>query len=810
MRKHSKYALLLLCGASVLLTGAPRAQAQGLEEILVTARKRQESILQVPVIQTVITQESLEKSAITDLQGMSKRVTGVLLGDAAHTTGTQLSIRGVGTTALNQTIDQSTSLNIDGLSLTQGLSYGAAMYDIGQIEVLKGPQGLFYGKNSPAGVISVRSADPTDKFDIMLRGSYEIEGQEKVGEGYVSGPVADHLKLRLAGRYSSMEGYLKNVVNVVPGFGARNPDSSDFPKKDEWVVRGTALLDSGDNYTARLKYTTAGLRENGTNTVLDLTYCPDGTGPGAPGGFAWIGGNDCKLDNKLQAPWGTPQAFPLAPNNAIPFTKTNQNFGSLEQNLKLGSDLTLTSVTTYYNIKQKMFHMASSTGQYIAIMADYNLSNHQISQEVRLTSDFSSPLNFMVGGYYQSNKTMNRVITYTNRMTLPALNPILIGAQHFVYSDAYSIFGQGIYNITPELELAAGGRWTHEKRTHTQYNLGPAQGPTSFTTPTTLIDPLIKSNNFAPEVSLTYKPTQDLTVFASFKKGFKSGSFNSSTFLGPTTKASFSDEKVQGGELGTKSRWFDRSLQVNLAGYYYKYKDLQVGALELTQLPAGGGQTFSVRTLNAASAKVRGIDFDFTYAPPSAQGLTIYGAVNYNKATYDKFPNAPCGNGQTIAQGCNQLLNTVTGRFTAQNLSGRRLVKAPQWMGNLGFDYDLPVGNDMTVALGANTTFSSKYATALIDTTGFEQKGWAMWGANISLKGPKDKWEAAVIGKNLGNKYISGWCINSNVQNGTVLGGQISGAATQGTAGGDESVCSIQRGREVWFRVTVRPLAWMD
>jgi outer membrane receptor protein involved in Fe transport len=804
---NKKHVLLSVAAVGVVLQVLP-ASAR-VEEIIVTARKRKESVLNVPVVETVITQKALEQSGTNDLYAITKHVTGVLLGEAVNAAGSQISIRGVGTTALNQTIDQSTSLNLDGLSLTQGLAYSAGMFDVGQVEVLKGPQSLFYGKNSPAGVISLRSADPTDRTEIILRGGYETGAEEKVGEAVLSGPITSNLKGRLAAHYSTMEGYFNNVAQVIPGLGARNPDPR-FPKKDEFIIRGTALFDIGDNYTARMKFTHTAYKEDGTDTSLDVTYCPDGTVGVAPTYIPFQQGDDCKLDNNFRAPWGDPSAFPLAPNNAVPFARIYQDFGTLEQNLKVAPELTLTSVTTLYNNKLRSMHLASTTNVTIPILAAYDFSTHQVSQELRLTSDYSTALNFMLGGYYQSSRTMNKIDVFNNQALAGYYFlfgfPRLLGVQHYINQESISVFGQGRWKITPDVELAAGGRWTHEKRDHTQYNFGPLQGPVG---PTALIDPHISSNNFAPEVSVTYKPTTDLTLFASFKEGYKSGSFNSSTFINSTTKASFNDEKVIGGEGGVKALLFDRHLNVNLAGYHYHYKNLQVGALELQQLPAGQGVTYSLRTINAASANVDGVDFDVTWTPANVEGLSLFTAVNYNKARYDKFTNAPCGNGQTIAQGCNQLLSNATGLYTAQNLSGRPLVKAPEWMLNFGFDYDTPIGNDMSLTLGTSVNYSSKYATALVETQGLEQSAYAQIGANIGLKGPNDKWELALIGKNLTDKYVSSWCINSNIQNGTVLGGQIAGGPAQGPAGGDETVCSVQRGREIWFRVTLRPLVWL-
>src|SRR5262249_51471222 len=155
-----------------------------------------------------------------DLKDVAKFVPGLALAASTGALGTQVSLRGVGTSAINAGIDASVALNVDGLQITQSLAYASAMFDVGQVEVLKGPQALFYGKNSPGGVISLRTADPTDKFEVIARYGHEFEAQENRSELIISGPVTDTLKLRLAGLYDVEQGFYKNVAFADPGTGA--------------------------------------------------------------------------------------------------------------------------------------------------------------------------------------------------------------------------------------------------------------------------------------------------------------------------------------------------------------------------------------------------------------------------------------------------------------------------------------------------------------------------------------------------------------------------------------------------------------
>jgi outer membrane receptor protein involved in Fe transport len=518
--------------------------------------------------------------------------------------------------------------------------------------------------------------------------------------------------------------------------------------------------------------------------------------------ISFIAGDDCKIDEALRLSWADPAAFPAGvPNGGVQFEETDQAFGSLDLNYRLSEALTLNSVTGYYDNSFATAHSGSTTGTTVPFMNVIDFDNRQFTQELRLTSDYSdSPVNFMVGAFYMDGDQRNEVrIPFNVSLGFP-LPALLVHVIHDVEITSASIFGQVLWDIAPELELAAGARYTDEEREHAQNNRNPGQGAVG---PTTLRKPKISSSNVSPEVTLTYKPTENLTAFAAYKTGFKSGSFTSQTFVPPTTDASFQDEEAKGGEVGLKARMADGRLTANIAAYYYDYTDLQVGALELTQVP-GGQFVFAVRTLNAASATVKGIDFDVNYSPAAIDGLTLTGALNYNRARYDSFPNAPCGNGQTIALGCDQLFNPTTQRYLAQDLSGRRLVRAPDLAGFLGFNHAMTFGNEMTLNIGAGASYMDEYSTTLVDLPGFEQDSFVKFDANVALSGRDNAWEVALIGRNLDNELTRGWCVNSNVQNGTVFGGQVYGAATGGPAGQDEAVCMIERGREVWARLSFR------
>ena len=233
------FSLRMALAASLCFTAwsAPRAQATNeaqagsgqLEEITVTARKRTESILNVPVDVQALPAAQLQTFQVTQLTDLPSLVPGLNFGTSLLSIGTLVSIRGVGTASQDPGVDQSVALNIDGLALGNGLAFSSGMFDIGSVEVLKGPQALFFGKESPGGVVSLNTADPTDQFEMSATAAYEIESVQPRAEFVVSGPVTDTLKLRLATMYDQQEGYFYNDAIAEPGTGAAPPAYTRAP-----------------------------------------------------------------------------------------------------------------------------------------------------------------------------------------------------------------------------------------------------------------------------------------------------------------------------------------------------------------------------------------------------------------------------------------------------------------------------------------------------------------------------------------------------------------------------------------------------
>lgn len=794
-------------------------------DIIVTARKRQESILEVPVVVTAISEAKLTSTGITNVTELPKLVPGLVIGGSLLSIGPQVTIRGVGTSSLDPGVDQSVSLNIDGLSLGQGLAFGSAMFDVAQVEVLKGPQALFYGKSSPGGVISIRTADPSDEVELIARASYEFEAREKRGELIYSGPLSDTVRGRVGLLYSNADGYFKNRAVAEPGTGAQTPPNSRNPQPRNLVARGTLLWDPSDDVTVRVKFTHAYDRQ--VNAELKqladcfgregIAFSPFPPVPPVP----FIGNDNCRYDRVANTVFLDPAAFPGVPNDGVPFLSNKQNFGTLELNWDIAPEISLTSTTAYYKLNSRsMVNPTLTTAAGPTFAVTNRFSREQFTQEFRLNSDFEGPLNFTAGAFYEDGKMRDRVAFIRNQAYF-WISPAVLGVdvlnddrESVVDIETYSLFGQLRYEITDQLELAGGVRWTDESRRLSVFDFQRNLDLSPF-----LPRPVVGSKTWSPEATITYTPTEDLTVFASYKKGYKSGSFSVAVPAGPIFNAagqivgaedkSFDDERVKGYEIGIKSRLLDRQLLANVAFYDYRYNGLQVGANE----PSVGGVPV-IRTVNAGSSRTYGVDFDMSFRPQGIEGLSLNGSVNWNKAKYRELTTIPCYYNQTIAAGCN-LTPLIPGSnsppYLTQSLSGTPMIRAPEWAVNFGFDYEMPVASGLKLMLSNNNQYSSKYvtfpATGLPNNANYQSSFFRV-DATIGIKAEDDSWEVALIGKNITDKLTASNCSVSNVAGSIFLpfGGDATGTAAQGSGGLPQKLCFADGpGRQVQLRVTFRP-----
>jgi outer membrane receptor protein involved in Fe transport len=487
-----------------------------------------------------------------------------------------------------------------------------------------------------------------------------------------------------------------------------------------------------------------GGREKGTpNTVQP--FCKAGVTQTTVGGIP-DPTNNCTFDRNLSAQ-NAPAALLINwPGSA---TQNYDNLEALVTSLTTHyhfSDLTLTTLTGYYDLNFAQFFDATNSG--IGGIWSYQPERDDVlSQEVRLTSDYAGPINFTAGLYYDHT---NRSDTYAQLASYLPPSPKtgqLFTWDRNAYNDFETLsgFGQFRYKVVESVELAAGARWTHERKITDLVNsyVNPAAAAT-YRTQADILQGNFSGNNISPDVSLTWLANSNSTLYAAYKTGYKSGGI---TNTGALTKVytpnniAVKSEIAKGEEIGFKSYFFDRSVSTNITVFNYKYTNLQVSSFY--------EPTLSFVLQNAAAAQTRGVELNADWRATSQ--LTFRGSASYDEAYYLSFPNSACFNGQTVTPvGAPLVPGNCQG--SVQNLGGKTLPRAPHWGANAGASYDIAVTSRLMLGFNADADFTSKYFTQdNLDPQAYQSSYWLInAGARVYQEGG---WELAFIGRNLANKF---------------------------------------------------------
>lgn len=803
--------LLLHVSVSVLISGIvpsisyaqddrPGDVSAGLSEneILVTARKRNESDLVVPVAIVAMGRTQLDRLNIQSLGDVAAATPSLNIVTNTGFSGGSITLRGVGSPATSAGTDQAVALNLDGVTISDGLAIRFGQFDLERVEVLQGPQSLYYGKNASGGIISVVSANPTSKPYAMLRGGYTFESRGWLTEAVLSGPLANGLTARLALYRNDQKGFFRNALTdstVVPPAGLlaiygpllppkyrRGPDTVDTG------IRGTIKFEPNEDLSIRLKGAFLDHRGSTTHSFAHLFYCPAGVpAPGNPGNVPGIA-YACKLD-RTALPFGQSATAAVGGDprfgDGSPINKTKQYLAVGDINYDMSEILALNSVTGYY--KHTVFERGNSTlSPYPGIGSVNDITLKQFSQEFRLTTSSDGPFNGMAGLYYQSGDfALNNPVT--------VVQSIFPRSDFYFDSHTYSAFGQLTYKPMQSVEISAGARYTDEKKHMKLFSNALNAFATDLPVDT------VHSKRFMPELAVSWRPDRQINVFLTYKRGAKSGGFSANVLALPPyadDDLAFADETVNGFEGGVKSILLDGALRFDLTGYTYTYKDLQVNIFEPS--------TASFSTRNAASAKVRGIQLTANYSPRQIPGFNLSGSLNYGHARYGNYL-APCYTGQTIAAGCNldAFGNVVATGGINQNLGGRPTSAAPDWSGNLSANYDLPVtsgGTRIGLSLGATYTGRQNPLPALIPQAW--QRSVVILDGQLRLFNDDRGWELALIGKNLTNELRAQW----GVENAFTPGfGVNPGTGTTGPGVQSDLLGYSNDPFHVMIRLTIKP-----
>ncbi|WP_397606074.1 TonB-dependent receptor [Sphingorhabdus sp.] len=721
--------VLPLASPSFAQSAEGEDDAPALGEIVVTATKRPERLQDVPISVQAVTGDLLRSGAVQNFEDVQVPGLRVSRGGMADT----ITVRGIGS-GQNLGFEQSAPMYIDGIYYGRARTQRLGFLDIDRIEFLKGPQPTFLGKNAIAGAINVATRRPGDEFGGEIEFSYEPVTNEKTAFGATDIPIGDNWATRFALRYRKSEGYITNTIT-----GRKEPEIEDL------LGRVVVTGDLSD----QLKLTAIGYF--GNNNDHGRNNQPIICLPNFRRDLSDATREPCTFDSAKSSRG----LIPAAAETARPDLYTDDDGGSFYNRLRstggtllldyeFGNGITLSSVSGFYQYKNYQF---IDTDQAIAnySTATFTEQYDQFSQEIRLISSKDSAFTWFLGAYVDKNN--NDVVSTTDqdaRNLLPLVVPAPAGSTPrtaaFVNArilgsitdfrenaDSWAFFGEASQKLGP-VTLRGGLRY--EEINKDVDFLRCDSTPYSGCSPLPLRTGSRKDKKFQPAITLEARPAEDVMIYTSFKKGFKSGGFSGTDGL------PFNPESANAYEIGLKSRFFDKRVLLNLTAFRSNYKDLQVSSFD----PA----TALFLTTNAASARTQGLEAELQLAV--TQDFKLSGNVTYLDATYEDFTKSQCWAGQTAALGC-----VTVGSSSTQDLSGVTTPYAPEWSGSIAADWSKDIGSGLTLKAGSDLYFTSRFATLTdIHPDSFQEK-FAKLNARIGLS-TESGWDLSLAVRNLTDK----------------------------------------------------------
>lgn len=749
--------LLAVAVASYSATPAATAQGPVLDEILITAQKREQRMIDVPVSVNALSGEKIEESGITSIERMADYIPSLNMTQTGI--GTTISIRGI-SSGVNQGFEQSAAQFVDGIHFGRAQLARAPFLDLERVEVLRGPQSILFGKNSTAGAISIITARPTEEFLAEVTGLYEPRHGEQDLRLIVSGPITDTVSGRLALLHREMDGYFTNTTL-----------GRDEAQEESRVIRGT-LNWRPEEWDITLKVEDGKFDNEGRNIeVIEPTTLE--------GGMPYL--NLLSILTSGAYLLDTQQDFRRQSNGDYSHNDTRNAALTIERGLL---DHSLTAITGYNRYSYEELCDCDFIG-----LPMFNILSReeytQWSQEIRLASDEDRAISYLGGLFFQTGELQfDDVIGVPQDSWLatalsappeqggvgPELATLMRGTssnRDFDQdTDISAIFAQVTWNISDFNRLIIGGRYTRETKNaaRRQYHVsadgsempvGNPQTPLNVVyglfniEPYATLDEERTESGFTPSITFQHDLNETDRVYASYTTGFKSGGFDVRSNAHPdpsvhnavnasTDPASpitgvfeFEEEKVKNYELGGKFLLREGSAELNVAIFRSEFTDLQTSQFD---------GAFSFNVTNAAEAVIHGMEVDGRWA--LNHNLTVLGGLAWLDFEYKDFPTAQCYFGQ------------VSDTAPLCDASGKTREFTPEWQGNLGFDYLRELNRGLTLRTNLDFIYSDSYLTAPTLDPRMKQDAYVKINARIAISGNDNQWELALIGKNLTDEAI--------------------------------------------------------
>ncbi|MGE4432001.1 MAG: TonB-dependent receptor [Sphingobium sp.] len=678
----NEYRYLLMASGALWIATSAGAVAQdsgALQDIIVTAQKRAESIQDVPIAISVIDADTIRASGV-DAQRTLPLVTPNLHYNSTSQTVTPY-LRGVGTQFASPGLESSVAVYFDDIYLARPTANQTGFYDIERVEVLRGPQGTLYGRNATGGAIRIITKKPVDRFEGNVTGTVGTRDRLEL-QGVLNLPVSPDAAIRLVGSFHDEDGYIHNLNG--------GPDLED---RHEWTLAGKFQWHVSDSVTALI--------------AVDYTRKDDYQGLGFQPLFR-TGPNQTGVALGGTIGSGFYDFSGNRPSDGSDAQKRHLKMFGLSARLDFETEaFTLSSITGYrYTHFVGQADIDATSLNYFYSYEPQEITR-QHSQEFQIVSAHDGPFKYQ-GGVYLYHEYTGISYFLSGQIFEAALGPDgTVGGDGRVGINSFAPYGQLSYAFTPKLELSLGARYTIEEKKlkRNDYYIGQVDqhgAPiwSSLTQIGSAPKDRLKFKAFTPKVMLTYRPAQDIMIFASYGKGFKSGGFNLPDPDAGAPPEKVTNEKLEAYEIGWKTEF--GNVRFNGAAFWYDIRDLQVGEIDPLAPPA-------TRVANAGSARIKGIEADLSWAP--SRHVQISAGAGYLDAKFKAYPNGvisvPCAQAP-LDPGCAGGTALGLGSIPT-DLSGARLPNTAKYSGFVRGAYTLPFsveGGDLT--LSAIYNYSSR------------------------------------------------------------------------------------------------------
>jgi len=724
------------------------AESYSIEEVIVTAQKRQESLQDVPLSVTAISGESLREDGVANLGDLGDRTPGVVFSPYSNAQP-EIAIRGIGTKEDSAAAGDSTVISVDDVYIAARSAQVFDLFDLERVEVLRGPQGTLYGKNSIGGSINFVTSKPTETLTGRLSTTAGNFGKVDIG-GLISGPVTDNFLTKFSFSKRDTDGHFKNVLI----------------DKDEGAI-DTIAVRSQSLWTP--------------TSELEITLTAD-----------W---SEDDNENHSRQPLGLESVTSISNSQLVarangdpgddPHISTNDEPGYFKRSIKgLSSkidwsldEVTLTSVTAWRESEfDWLFDLNGVPGVASPLAGDPDASNwvqedtRQLTQEIRMSPNDVSQHDWIVGAFYSLEKIeRTEKVCFTNcdqgvvffLPDGPIPGFIINGSEQSNDAIAWAVYGQNIWHINDAWNLTTGLRYSfEEKDVETSgardlgvFDFGIVASPFGTPAQWTISDKHDWSN-VSGRIALDYQLTDTAMVYGSASTGFKTGGYTGFASTPERALTPFNEETAISYEVGLKSQWLDNTLQLNVSAFYTDYEDLQVTRF---YRPVTNPQNIigEFVTENAAAATIQGLEFEWIWL--LSENFEFGGNYAYLDATYDEFTPATenlgqdtdadgfadsCGSGSTLGSVVNGHQGCIP------DFTGNQLRQAPRTSGSAYLRYTLETS---TGTWSAKTSFRYQ-GEAFFDPDNIEISStpkYRVWDARFGWSSSDERWDVSLWGKNL-------------------------------------------------------------